>query len=365
MSISSSSKSYFMKKLSFFFCSSLLLFNCQNDDDSQISNIISQETCEIQLEDLGLTEANEIFLAEQAGYTIDDTPWISRYSDNIIELSFEGNCGSECGAKQVFVFNKINNCIAYSYNYTVYNEGGGFYEINSISESFFEYDFHVQEYIEDQLIVGRLSTSSQGEIYNIDFWIELSESDFFIEEVPEYISFQDCIGYQTPFDIDINNDSNTDFSIIYNEETIQHQSYQVPYLKSEIRFTSLIEDYSILGYTDNSIGGFYGALQTNSIDPINSENFTAENNSAYIGEYHDFIGESEYPYKQYNIWTGFEWNIYDNPGILLDGYIVVKTRINNEPHYGYINFSILGNECELVIHATYLNPTPNEHIVIE
>ncbi|WP_250432602.1 hypothetical protein [Hanstruepera flava] len=355
-----------MKRILPFIGIVLLCLNCQNDDDNpENSAIPEEESCEMQFDDLGLTVANEIFFAEQAGWTIDDTPWKGRYSDNIIELSFEGNCGPECGAKAIFVFNKIGNCIDYNYYYTVYNQGGNIFDTRSISESFLLYELTIQEYIEDRLFVGRISNTHQNEIYNIDFWIELNEDDYFTEEVPEYTSFQDCLGSQTPFNIDVSNDNNPDYSIIYNEEIIQYHSYEVPYLKSEINFTSTNPNNTILGYFDNFNGAFYGGLQTTVNGTILSEDFTSESDSVYIGEYHDFIGESEYPYKQYNIWTGREWNIYDNPGILSDWYIVVKMILNGEPHYGYINFSILGNDCEIVIHETYLNPTPNEHITIE
>ena len=49
-------------------------------------------------------------------------------------------------------------------------------------------------YIPDEKLVGRLIRELDGEIQNIDFWIDFTTDDFFVEEVPDYISFQNCLG---------------------------------------------------------------------------------------------------------------------------------------------------------------------------
>ncbi|WP_223033291.1 hypothetical protein [Hanstruepera marina] len=346
-----------MKKLLFIFCLSLLLFNCQNDDDNQENSIVPEETCEMQFDDLGLTEAHAIVIPEQhenPSAINDNTPWKARYSENIVELSYERGYSPESHGNVIFVFKKINNCIKFDYRYEVVM-GGITPSINRVYEYFTEHDFIIQEYIPDEKLVGRLIGEYDGEIHNIDFWIDFTTDDFFIEEVPDYISFQNCLGSQLPMNIDINNDGVDDFKFTRDEQFLEDPAFPeiIPILRNIIVFEA-DNNNTILAGTYN-------------LDlPVFTENLDQSGRDEdYVIWYTDFIHESIYPYKQFNFWTRGYTNEPYNLSTLTNIHYAIKMMVNGEPHYGYINFSILGNDCEIIIHETYLNPTPNEHIIIE
>ncbi|WP_223033292.1 hypothetical protein [Hanstruepera marina] len=352
-----------MKKILPFIGIVLLCLNCQNDDDNQDnSSIPEEETCEMQFDDLGLTESNAFITFTYSGIS-ENVAWTARYSENTVELSYNDYCGDECNSKNIFIFKKLNDCIKYDYSYSVNNEHstGGY---SWIEEYFSEHDFIIQEYLPDERLVGRLVTDNFGINENIDFWIDLTTDDFFIEEVPNYISFQNCMSDLLPFHIDVNNDGTHDFKFTYSQEVVDEFIFEniIPYKRSRINIKANNGDHTILGIY---FGGVLSRAGLSNYDlPASTEDFPDEGNEYLSMTHYDFLYENNYPYKQFNFWTSQDGYAFETSN-LSDIHYAIKMIVNGEPHYGYINFSILGNDCEIIIHETYLNPTPNEHIVIE
>ncbi|PNQ72651.1 hypothetical protein C1T31_10920 [Hanstruepera neustonica] len=353
-----------MKKILFLFGILFLFLNCQNDDDNQENSLIPEEACDMQFDDLGLTEANALITVDNYYENLEVT-WTAKYSEKTLELSYERICGEECIGKDVYVFKKINDCIKYEYYYNTYTILMT-PTVTSIKEVFSEHDFIIQEYIPNEKLVGRLIGEYGGITENIDFWIDFTTDDFFIEEVPNYISFQNCLNNQLPLVIDVNNDGTNDFKFTYYDELLDGSS------SSDNRWISKLSSYvNIEGTNSNNVilcnefdGIYRGAGISPSELPFSSDEFTTSSDSYLSIYYVDFVHEDNYPYKQYNFWTSRDGDAFYTSN-LSNFHYIIKMILNGEPHYGYINFSILGNDCEIIIHETYLNPTPNEHIVIE
>lgn len=335
----------------------LLYLNCQNDDDSNELANVPEETCEMQFDDLGLTEAHAIVIPEQHEYPSDindNTSWMVKYSENIVELSYERGYSPENHGNVVYVFKKINDCIKYDYRYEVVM--GGIHPINGVYEYFIEHDLIIQEYIPDEKLVGRLIGEYDSEIHNIDFWIDFTTDDFFVEEVPNYISFQNCLGNQLPMNIDINNDGVDDFRFTRDEQMYENTAFPeiVPELRNAVYFETISNNNAILaGFENNSL-------------PVFTEQLDENGSETNLVVWHaDFIHENNYPYKQFNFWARYSnWEPYLY-STLTNFHYAIKMIVNGEPHYGYVKFSLSGIDCEIIIHETYLNPTPNEHIIIE
>jgi hypothetical protein len=357
LSVLSKNQSKSMKKiykyLGLFLCC-VILTSCEGEIVTE--GIEGTTICNFS--DIEVSASDNVVIASAT----DPVIWEGSYTDTSVKISFTETLNNDGASETLnFVFNKVENCLQIDRGYEFYN--GGASDISAITEVSI-LDTKIKDWEIDEKFSGQIIYRDHHDklIKELNFWIVFSTDDYIIENT-EYAYFADCFADKLPINIDLDNDSITDYTIL-SEEVVDFAN-NPNFVFYTIKLVSTDESINeILSPKGVSIP--FPVIFEPPFSSDNTRSYAANKfNSVDVRNALDVFYEFETPYENYNFFLNNNLTNKKEFDNNIDDYYAVKLIRNNENFYGWIKIEFDAINCKIAVLDTFLSPNTDEHFNVD
>ena len=288
--------------------------------------------------------------------------WKGYYTDTTVKIYFTRNLGVDKETETLnFIFNKVEGCLQVNRGYEYYF--GSYAGISALTEVEV-IDLQITEWDVNKMLNGKVSyiDHHDKEVYIRDFKIAFTEEDYVIENT-DFNYFPECFSNKLPLNIDLDNDSVTDYQIIA-EET-ENIGNMPNYIRYTLKLISVDETVNEI-LSPKGINPPFPVIFEPPFSSENTRKYDANRfNSADVRNALDVFYEFNTPYENYNFFLNNNLTNRKEFANTLDDYYLVRLKRNNSYFYGWIKIDFNALACDIEILDTFFNTNANQHVSVD